>query len=297
LLPFCRPNRRPAVRLMRLFSAGLLIAAGALLFSPSGHAGARHTHWGDGFSIDLDQPYDRVLDVVREVTADGTIRGTSQYKGTTELDGAIPAKTSTAFHGSDGGTALYKVRPDALSPEHFYESNDKGTVTVRYIIQSLGPKSTRLRIDAVFIEDSLRRSHASDGVPENAEFLVISDRLKDIEDRERQQRVDAATDLQQQKLSKLQDELDQERTQLKAVTARQEQVQSQIQQLQSGRPGQIRTGSADLKAAPYNSSSTLQSLAQGDTVTVLLETRSWYRVQASNGQQGWIYRLMLEVAP
>ena len=283
---------------MRLFTVGLFFAASVLLFSSPGNAGSRHTHWGDGFSIDLDEPYDRVLEVVKETTEDGIIRGTSQYKDTSELDGAIPAKSSTAFHSSGGGgTVLFKVRPDTLSPEHFQESNDKGTVTVRYVVQSLGPKSTRLRIDAVFVEDNLRRSHASDGVPENAEFLVISDRLKDIDDRERQQQVDAATEQQQQKLSKLQEELDEERTQLNAVTARQEQVQSQIQQLQRGRAGHIKTGSADLKASPYNSSSTLQSLSQGDTVTVMFETRSWYRVQVANGQQGWIYRLMLEVSP
>jgi hypothetical protein len=269
-----------------------------VLISSTGHAFSKHTHWGDGFSIDLDQPYDRVLDVVRETTEDGVIRGTSQYKDTSVLDSALPAKSSTAFHKPAGpGTVLYKVRRDTLSPEHFYESNDKGTVTVRYIVQSLGPKSTRLRIDAVFVEDNLRRSHASDGVPENAEFLVISDRLKDIEDRERQQQLDAVAEKQQQQLSKLQEELDQEKAQLNAANAKQEQVRNQIQQLQRGHMAQVKTGSADLKAEPYNSSSTLQSLAQGDAVTVLLETPKWYRVQAANGQQGWVYRLMLQVAP
>ena len=274
------------------------VSLACVLVSSAAHAFSKHTHWGDGFSIDLDQPFDRVLEVVRETTEDGVIRGTSQYKDTSVLNSALPAKSSTAFRNPAGaGTVLYKVRQDALSPEHFYESNDKGTVTVRYVVQSLGSKSTRLRIDAVFIEDNLRRTHPSDGVPENAEFLVISDRLKDIEDRERQQQLDAAAEKQQQALGKLQEELDQEKAQLKAANEKQELVQSQIQQLQRGRAAQVKTGSADLKAQPYNSSSTLQSLAQGETVTVLLETPKWYRVQAANGQQGWIYRLMLVVAP
>src|SRR5207247_3679386 len=69
------------------------------------------------------------------------------------------------------------------SPEHFYQSNDEGTVAVRYIVQALTPSGTRLRIDAVFVEASLRRRHASDGQVENSEFEAVSAKMQDIEDR------------------------------------------------------------------------------------------------------------------
>jgi SH3-like domain-containing protein len=89
--------------------------------------------------------------------------------------------------------------------------------------------------------------------------------------------------------------LDQEREQLKAVNAEEQELQNKIQALQAGKPAHVRTASADLKAEPYNQSKTLQLLSQGAAVTVLLQTRSWYRVQAANGEQGWVYRLMVEV--
>jgi hypothetical protein len=52
----------------------VLIAAILLSFF-SAHA-RKHEHYGEGFSIDLPEPYDLVLGTVREVVNDGVIRGT-----------------------------------------------------------------------------------------------------------------------------------------------------------------------------------------------------------------------------
>jgi hypothetical protein len=49
---------------------------------------------------------------------------------------------------------------------------------VRYVVQALTTESTRLDIDAVFVEDSRRHPHASDGVVEKTEFEEIDRRLK-----------------------------------------------------------------------------------------------------------------------
>jgi hypothetical protein len=281
----------------RLGRAGLLVAASVLLGLTPGIARSHpHLHYGEGFSIDLDEPYDRVLQVIQAVSEDGIIRGSSEYRGTSELEGASPAKTCSAFKTPPApGTVLYKVRAQTIAPEHFYDSNDMGTLAVRYVVNALGPKTTRLIIDAVFQEDNHHHFHSSDGTVENAEFLAISDEIRDIEDREAKQRQDAASAEQAQKLSQLQAELDQEREQLKAVNAKEQELQNKIQALQAGKPGHIRTASADLKVEPYNQSKTLQLLSQGDVVTVLQQTRSWYRVQVASGEQGWVYRLMLEV--
>jgi hypothetical protein len=258
----------------------------------------KRQHWGEGFSVDLDQPYDQVLNIVQQVTNDGIIRGTYQYKGTNQLDGAESARTSSAFpKWTGGGTVLYKVRPNTLAPEHFYQSGDSGTVAVRYIVQPAGPNSTQLRIDAIFQEDDRHRSHPSDGLVESNEFGAIAAKIKDLEDVAARQREEEAQKKQQQRVEELEAELDRENATLAAARAKEQQLQGKLHESSPGnRIARVRTPSAQLKAAPYNQSRTLQTLAQGDTVTVLSQTRAWYRVQALNGQLGWVYRLMLEVA-
>ena len=281
----------------RFLSASLLISGSVLLLLTPGGARPRK-HWGQGLSVELDAPYTQVIKVVQEVTENGTIQGTWDYWGATELDGAAAAKTARGFEQWKGeGTVLYKVRPNTLAPEHFYESGDQGTVAVRYIVQPAGPNLTRLHIDAAFTEDSHHHSHPSDGQVENSEFAVISLKMKDLEDQERKQREEAAQAEQEKKFEELQAELDREKAELTALTTKEQQLQKQVDESQGGRSAQVRASSADLKAAPYNQSKTLQLLSQGEAVTILLRTPGWCRVQAANGEQGWVYRPMLEVAP
>ncbi|PYX08516.1 MAG: hypothetical protein DMG88_09970, partial [Acidobacteria bacterium] len=181
-----------------------------LLAADRSHA-RKHEHYGEGFSIDLTQPYEKVLDVVQQITNDGIIRGTFQYKGTEQLDGAESANSSSAFSSWTGqGKVLYKIRPHTLSPEHFYQSNDEGTVTVRYIVEPLPPSGTRLRIDAVFVEATLRKRHASDGQVENSEFEAVSAKMQDLEEADAKGREKLLHDQQQRQLEELQAQLDQE---------------------------------------------------------------------------------------
>ncbi len=282
----------------RFLSVSLLAVSVVWLAGDFAHARGKHAHYGEGFYIDLNQPYDEVVSVVEETTNDGVIRGTFDYKGTHELDGAESAKASSAFPGlPEKGTVLYKIRPNTLAPEHFYATADVGTVVVRYVVQVLGPSTTRLRIDAVFEQDSHHYIRASDGAVENSEFEAISDRIKDLEDRAAQRRQAEALEQQQQKLQEIQTQLDEENTRLSTLTNHEQQLRKQVLELQSGRTASVKTNSADLKAAPYNQSKTLEVLSQGEPVTVLLQTPNWFRIRASDGAQGWVYRLMLEAAP
>lgn len=269
----------------------------AFFLSATIFASARDTtHYGDGFTIDLDEPYDRVLQVVKEVSEDGVVRGSSEYKGVAELYGAAPGTSSNAFHTQPApGTILYKVRKTTLAPEHFFQSNDVGTVTVRYVIKSLGPKSTRLNIDAIFQEDSHHHYHPSDGTVENAEFLAISDQIKDLDDKDAKEKQDTLYAAEEKKMAGLLAQLDEARADLKTADAREKELSRKVSAVSGGKPGRVKTATADLKAQPYNEAKTVGSLSQGDAVTVLLQTRSWYRVQAASGAQGWVYRLMLEV--
>jgi len=278
-------------------STSVLICAVLLLAADRSHA-RKHEHYGEGFSIDLTQPYEKVLDVVQQITNDGIIRGTFQYKGTEQLDGAESANSSSSFCSCTGqGKVLYKIRPHTLSPQHFYQSNDEGTVTVRYIVEPLPPSGTRLRIDAVFVEATLRKRHASDGQVENSEFEAVSAKMQDLEEADAKGREKLLHDQQQRQLEELQAQLDQETTQLMEVTAKEQQLEHQMQQQQSLHTARVKSASADLKAEPYNKSKTMRLLSQGDQLTVLVETPAWLRVQTASGEQGWVYRLMLEVTP
>lgn len=288
-------GKRTGLMIRQLRSVLFFVFLSALAAAPSHGRSREVQHYGDGFSIDLDESYDRVLEVVKNVSEDGVVRGSSEYKGVAELYGAVAGTSSKAFHNPPmPGTVLYKVRPNTLAPEHFFQSNDVGTVTVRYVLRALSPKSTRLAIDAIFQEDSHHHYHPSDGTVENAEFLAISDEIKDLDDQDAKAKQNAEYAAEEKKMADLLTQLDQARAGLKAAKAKEDEVAKQVQTISGGKPGHVRTESADLKAQPYTESKTLGMLSQGDAVTVLLETRSWYRIQAANGQQGWVYRLMLE---
>ncbi|HEV2732126.1 MAG TPA: SH3 domain-containing protein, partial [Terriglobales bacterium] len=132
---------------------------------------------------------------------------------------------------------------------------------------------------------------------EDGEFEAISDTMKDIEDAEAKKQEKLLHDQQQKRLEELQAQLDQETTQLKEVTAKEQQLEHQMQQRQGLHAARVKSASADLKAEPYNRSKTMRLLSQGDQLTVLVETPAWLRVKTTSGEQGWVYRLMLEVTP
>ena len=58
----------------------------------------------------------------------------------------------------------------AIAPRHFRESADQGTIAVRFVVTGVSPERTRLRIDAVFVEDAHRTVHASDGTVAKGAF-------------------------------------------------------------------------------------------------------------------------------
>ncbi|HEV2731307.1 MAG TPA: hypothetical protein VGV15_14855, partial [Terriglobales bacterium] len=86
----------------RQFFCTSVLVTGLLVLAVDRSHARKHEHFGAGFSIDLTQPYNEVVNVVEQISNDGIIRGTFQYKGTKELDGAEPAKTSNAFSAWTG---------------------------------------------------------------------------------------------------------------------------------------------------------------------------------------------------
>ena len=137
----------------------LLVAAFAPMTALSADAREKENP-GSGFSIDVDQPYEAVLAAVRQIAGNGIILGTSESTKDKDLAGAVLQPSSKLFAAWDGpGQVFYKIRNKALAPVHFVNSSDMGTVAVRYVVQPLGTSSTRLFIDAIFVEDSRRRGH------------------------------------------------------------------------------------------------------------------------------------------
>ena len=78
------------------------------------------------------------------------------------------------------GKAFYKVADKILSPRFFKDSEDIGTISVRYVLQNDSPGVVILRIDAVFV-DARNVRHPSTGNVESSEYAAIQAHLKNIQ--------------------------------------------------------------------------------------------------------------------
>jgi hypothetical protein len=138
--------------------------------------------YGEGLIVNIPLPEPEVLQVVEDVAANGLIRGTKEYNKDEFVAGAKAADSSRVFPAwEQGGKVFYKVRMQAIDPRNFKDSNDMGTLVVRYVVQPQGEKNTVLRIDALFEEDFRHVVHQSDGSVENAEYKDIREHLEGIE--------------------------------------------------------------------------------------------------------------------
>ncbi len=251
-----------------------------------------------GFSIDLSVAPSKLLRVVGQVVKDETIRGTFQYEKETALTGASSASSSHAFDTWTGpGQVFYKFRRETLAPAHFLGSGDRGTVTVRYIVQTLTAEKARLRIDAVFIEDGRHRRHPSDGSVETSEFAEIAQRLQALEQEEKKAQDQLQRQAQEEELNQLRSTLNDEQSRLEASRTALQQLEQRAAALRPQAMARVKLAGVELKAAPFNHAATLQGLGQGEVVTIVVRTPYWYGVQRQQGQRGWIYHLFVEPLP
>jgi hypothetical protein len=56
-------------------------------------------------------------------------------------------------------------------------------------------------------------------------------------------------------------------------------------------------GGAALKAAPYRTAATLQSLPAQTELLVVVLTKYWYGVETTDGHKGWVHRSQVEPLP
>ena len=275
-----------------------------------------------GLIVNLPYSENEVLQVVQDVVQNGIIRGTKEYNKDEYISGAEAASSTPAFPAwTEGGKVFYKVRLKALDPWNFKDTNDSGTVAVRYVVQGQDDKHTVLRIDAKFVEESRHVTRPSNGSVESAEYKDIHDRIEAVE-LMKAQAAEAETG-KQASSSKgspiaLQDESSsspepqqpaskpapesaspgkEPGTESPASATSSVSLQDRVHELRKQVERLVKAPGAPLKAAPFHSASTLQSLPSGTEVLIVISTPYWFGVETHEGQHGWILRDELELVP
>lgn len=251
----------------------------------------------EGFAIDLKASEEDVLKAVQLVSQDTVVHGTQVYAREDELTDA-EAVTGSTYYGpwTGPGHAFYKIRKQSLSPQHFKNSTDVGTITVRYIVLGVAPNRTHLQIDAVFIEDGAKRVHASDTTVETSEFAEIQGNIVRIQREERQ-----TADLLQRRQLQLAaqsnvKERDAEAARLKDAESSVQSLQVRLNELQHKAELRVKA-QANLKSAPFQHAATLQSVPANSDVLIEIITPYWYGVETVDGHRGWLRHDQVEPIP
>jgi hypothetical protein len=299
----------------------LLAAAVLLLVLPATPAHSREKNvlqYGAGLIVNISSPEPEVEKAVEEVVQNTIIRGTKEYNKDEYVSGAVEVKSTPVFPPwAEGGKVFYKVRKQALNPLNFKNSNDVGTLAVRYVVQPQGDKNTVLRIDAVFVEEFRHVVHPSNGSVENSENKDIQDRIQAAEllkketaeaieakeakqEHEAKQKLGMGTDTTL--LSTPPPATDGDNGPIESSSSRSDQPQfesdlpleQRVADLRRQVERLVKQPGAPLKSAPYRTASTLNSLDPGVEVMILISTKYWYGVETHEGQHGWLRRDQVE---
>jgi len=271
----------------------------AFLLIPRLYASKDQDTPNPGFVTEFAAPLDDVLEALQEVLQDGTIHGTLMFEKELTLTGAIAVESTPLFAPWKGpGKVYYKIRNDALAPRHFLRSADQGTIAVRYVVTSVSPERTRLRIDAIFVETAQRAAHPSDGTVESSEYKAIQDHLQAMQHAEQEaadaQRRRESADLARQTFIRQRED---EAALLASAKSSAQDLEQRIDSLRHEIQRRIRARGAALKAAPFRSAATLSNLASQTEVVILIVTPHWYGVETPSGQHGWLPLDQLEPLP
>lgn len=294
----CRSPRRHLVVIIVFAIVFLRVAVPPL--QGRGHAKkVASQDYGLGFSTEIAAPESEVVKAVEAVVNSGIIQGSKEYNKDQYIESASAAASSPLFpEWKEPGKVYYKVRTGVLAPLHFKDSNDEGTLAVRYVVQSKDASKSILRIDAVFVEDFRRTVHPSDGSVESAESQEIQNQIDSVEAEKKQSEL-----REKQRLEKLAgQELERKRVQeeTSALANAQNSAQTLDQRLDSLRhlaERVVKAPGGQLKSAPFRSASNVKSLDAGAEVVILIVTPYWYGVETTDGQHGWINHTQLESLP
>ncbi len=259
----------------------------------------RKEDYGLGFTTEFDAPEAEVLQAVQAVVDDGIIQGSKEYNKDKSIENATEVASSGLFaEWKEPGKVFYKVRTQVLDPRGFYESNDVGTLAVRYVVQSKAASKTVLKIDAVFVEDFRHTSHPSDGSVESAEYKDIQDHLDALEE-QKKQAVEGERSRQQEVARRaLEEKAQAQETEALALAQNSSlSLEDRVHELRRQAERLVKAPGAKLKSAPFQSASVLKSLDPGTEVVVVVKTPYWFGIETEDGQHGWIYHDQLESLP
>ncbi len=248
-------------------------------------------------------PESDVLAAVQQVTQDQIIHGTYSYDKERILYGAHSAKTAHAFGTWSGsGTVFYKVANNILSPRYFKDTNDIGTISVRYVVQSAGADATIVRIDSVFV-DARNSRHESLGNVEASEYSAIQQHLQTIQGRreaatEKSTTYTAASAVPSATGSRVASSpAITDSSAPDPVTYSVPAMQKHVDALRHEVELRVKDQGAQLKSAPFHSAATLESLPGQSEVLIVVLTPYWYGVETEEGHRGWVHHSQLEPLP
>ncbi len=198
------------------------------------------------------------------------------------------------------GKAFYKVANKVLSPRFFKDSEDIGTISVRYVVQEAGPDAASVQIDAIFV-DARNVRHPSLGNVESSEYAAVQQHLKTIQEGRRATQEAAATFGAKPAMSALQPAATSAPADAGSDSSNSSltvpELQKQIETLRRQVELRVKDPGAPLKSAPFKGSTTLESLPGATEVLVEILTPYWYGVETEDGHHGWIHHSQLEPLP
>ena len=252
-----------------------------------------------GFSAEFSGSSAEVIQALNEVLEDQIIHGTYIFDKQPILTGATVAESTPLFEPWQGpGQVFYKIRKDAIAPRHFLDSADQGTIAVRYVLSNANPGRFRLRIDAIYVENTRRKLHPSDLTVESSEYKVFQDHLQAIqfaaqEAADAKRRLESAELVRQTVIRQREDET----TRLAAAQSSVQDLEQRISALRHEVERRVKAPGADLKAAPFRAAANVKTLAAYTEVVIVIVTPHWYGVETPDGQRGWMPADQLETLP
>lgn len=258
-----------------------------------------HSASSAGLAIEIPASLDDVLQALQEVVSDQIIHGTFVYDKQQTLTGATAVTSTPLFDPWKGdGKVFYKIRAAAIAPRHFRDSADRGTIAVRYIVTSESPERTRLRVDAIFVEDSHHGEHPSDGSVESSESKLIQERVQAIQttrqEAAEEQRRTESIELAKQSLIR---QRANETARVAAAESSEQDLEKRVNTLRHQIEMRTKAPGANLKSAPFRSATDVKALTAYTDVLIVIVTPRWFGVETPDGQRGWISQDQLEPLP
>jgi hypothetical protein len=168
------------------------------------------------------------------------------------------------------------------------------------VVQEAGPDAAILQIDAIFV-DARNVKHPSLGTVESSEYTAIQQHLRNIQ--QGQMGTQVANDgIGSANPSSSPSPLlgfpsTPSVSPSAAVPQNPADLQKRLDALRHQVELRVKDPGAPLKSAPFQSSTTIESVPAQTEVLIVVLTPYWYGVETEDGHRGWIHHSQLEPLP